>query len=285
MRPQTRMHQLSAIRGLAEQGARKPKAQRINKRLPQSDYALVLYEWQRPRSFLERIFSMGTSNVPKVYYLRAVAKDWIETEPVEIGTSDANVVLHLPPPLDGSPYAPGGCKIEPGVLANFKLPGHGQVDTRLHAAFVGSELTGVLLGWDEQDYFVRPMRLGGEEIQTYDTARRAVDSYDVRECLRVPHAYFLNVGQPEVQVFPVLPFGVYAAFAVPTGFARIQVYVDDMEIDVAQQTTLLPDDLFSEQEDSTVGPMAMQAGLVLSRVSLLVDGVKVLVLVPICHLC
>merc|ERR1712216_1112813 len=103
------------------------------------------------------------------------------------------------------------------------------------------------------------------------TARRAVDSYDVRESVRVPRAFFFYFGQPEVQVFPVLPFGVYAAFAVPTGFSRIQVYVDDLEVDVSRQTTLLPGDLFSEQDDSTVGPQAMQAGLVLSRVSLLVD--------------
>jgi len=226
---------------------------------------------------------MGGSDAPKVYYLRAVSRDWTTTEPLETGTSDANAVLHLPRPLDTSAYAHGSFKLMPGVLADFQLPQHGEVMVTWKAAmFNATEFRGVLLGWDDQDYFVRPLHT--TEIQTYDTSRRACDSYDVSEAVRVPRAYLLNVGQPEVQVFPVLPFGVYAALVVPTGYSQIQVYLDDVEIGPEQQAALLPSCLFSEKPDSSVGPMSSQAGLVLSRVSLLVDGVRVSVLVPLCHL-
>jgi len=150
-------------------------------------------------------------------------------------------------------------------------------------AFVESEFKGVLLGWDELHYFVWPFPT--TELQTYDVARRATDVLDVRQSLRVPHASLLNVGQPEVQVFPLLPFGIYAALAVPVGFSKIQVLLDDEELDVAQQAALLPSSLQSEKPGSVVPPMAEQAGLVLSRVSLLVDGTTVSVLVPLCQLC
>lgn len=231
---------------------------------------------------------MGAGDAAKTYYLRAVESSWATTEAVEVGTDDANAVLHLPPPVPDVPYNAGGSKVVPGVLARFTLPDHGVVavwmtDERIRISVVESEFRGVLLGWDEQDYFVWPFP--STELQTYDASREAVNMYDVRSSVRVPHAHFQSTGEPEVQVYPVLPFGVYAAWAVPVGFARIRVLLDGVEMDASQQAALLPNHLFAESQDGTESTLAKQGGLVLSRVSLLVDGVKVRVLVPLCQLC
>lgn len=231
---------------------------------------------------------MGASDAAKSYYLRAVQSTWTTTEAVEIGTDGANEVFHLPLPVHDAPYNAGGSKITPGVLARFRLPGHGEIAHTISLdsfmlQFVASEFRGVLLGWDEKDYFVWPF--ASAEERGYDASRRAAELYDVRSSVRVPHAYFLDAGGPEVQVFAALPFGVYAALAVPVGFARVQVLLDGREVDMSQQAALLPSFIFSEAQAGDVSTSAEQAGLVLSRVSLVVDGVHVSVLVPLCQLC
>jgi len=226
---------------------------------------------------MERTFDWGTGDAAKTYYLRAVARDWTTTEQIMTGSDGANEMLSLPPPMHDGAYL--GDKRVPGILSHFKVPAHGEAGS---AGFVGSEFKGLLLGWDEKDHFVRP--LSAAELQAYDTACPALEVYDVHSSIRIPHACLLHVGEPEVQVFPTLPFGVYAAFSVPVGFSRIQVLFDGAQLDVVKQRSLLPDRLFSELSGSKESVAAAAAGLVLSRVSLRVDGVRVSVLVPLCQL-
>jgi len=228
---------------------------------------------------MERFFNQEGS---ATYYLRAIPGDWTSTEQVETGQPHAaNETLQLPFPRQDEAYLDD--KIVPGVLAQFQIPGVGQTYTvdLSRRAYLETTLQGVLLGWDEKDYFVRALQ--APELQAYDTARPAQEIYHAGSAQRIPHDYLLNVGQPEVEVFPTLPLGVYAAFCVPVGYSRIQIHVDDVEVEVTQQKSLLPS-LFAEMPGDKESSAAAKAGLVLSRTSLLVDGLRVNMLVPLCQL-
>lgn len=271
---------------------------RVRRGVPQApagepDFALVLYHWQRPRSFVERTFFLTSGGQAKTYYLRAVTCEGAGRDRVEVGTDAENQELFMPKPVRDETYT--GSKVVPGVIARYRLPGHGEggmvgVDTdfsgavKFRSVYLETEFKGVVLGWDEQDYWVWP--LPGPDLQMYDTARRAVDLYDTSVSVRVPRAYFIDAGMPEVETFSALPFGVYAALAVPVSFSRIQVLVDGVEVDVEQQKDVLPACLLSELEgDSEVPPSMAENGLVLSRVGLQVDGMHVPIYVPLCQLC
>lgn len=221
------------------------------------------------------------------HYLRAVRPSSTDVDRVVVGTDGDNQDLSLPRPWQDSAYT--GSKVAPGVIASYRLPGEGEaailgLDTSaFRVAFVEKEFKGIVLGWDEQDYWVWP--LPGAELQTYDTARPAADVYDTGSAIRVPHAYFLDAGMPEVETFSTLPFGVYAALAVPVSFSRLQVFVDGVEVDVEQQKDLLPACLYAEMENSTADAPMAEHGLVRSRVGVQLDGTPVPILVPLCQLC
>lgn len=251
----------------------------LPKAMGQSQFSLVLYRWQRPRSIIERMFNVGAGDAVKTYYLRAVLRQWKETETVQTGSDAENQTLRVPLSISEEVYLRD--KLALGVLAHFNIPHDGAV-APAHFAGLPSLFTGELRGWDEKDYFVRP--LNQQELQAYDAAQPAKDDYDTRCNVAIPHAYLASFGAPEAQVFETLPFGVYASLSVPVGSSQIQVLFDDTEVDVAQQRKLLPSRLFSERPGDEEGAPASALGLVLSRVSLLVDGVKVSVFVPLCQL-
>lgn len=245
----------------------------------ESDYLLVFYRWQKPRSFMERAFGIEGSGT---YYLRAVPREWTVTKNVEVGQpGGANETLHLPMPFQDGAYL--GDKVVPGVLSRFQIEASGQsVVDGVTVAYVEHMSRGVVLGWDDKDYFVRNLQT--PELQAFDAARPAKEIYNVASAQRIPRAHLCDVGEPEVEVFPSLPLGVYAAFSVPVGYSRIQTLVDDTEVDVIEQKSLLPSCVFSERPGNKESSAAAKAGLVLSRTSFLVDGVKVDVLVPLCQL-
>lgn len=258
----------------AASGARSLRRPRGGARPAEADYAVLLYAWTRPRGWFD--FGGGSS---KEFYLRAIGRTWSAMDAVETETEHGSkVTLHLPSAVGDAPYLAG--KMAPGMLARFKIPGHGAVAINaggLGRSFKESEFTGVVLGWDQQDYFVHA--LPAEEYQTYDTAVSAMEAYEVSRSLRIPQAYMLDFGHPEVHVFPKFPFGVYAALAIPAAYSRIEVLFGDEQLETARQANLLPHCAFQRHPSVAMGAN-QAAGLEQSIVSLRVDGVKVPVLVP-----
>lgn len=255
----------------AASGARSPHCPRDGARSAETDYMLLLYAWRKPRGWFD--FSGGSS---KDFYLRAIGRTWSAVDRVEVGTENgSNETLQLPSALGDAPYMKG--KMAPGVLARFNIPGHGALGGGAHAAVKASEFTGVVLGWDQQDYLVHALH--AEDYRLYDTAVSVKEVHDVSRSLRIPRAYMLDVGHPEVHAFPHFAFGVYAALAIPTAYSRIEVLLEDEQLETARQATLLPDCAFQRHPGAAMGAI-QEAGLDRSIVSLRVDGVTVPVLVP-----
>jgi len=221
--------------------------------------------------------------------VRAISSAGTATEAIETGTDNPqNETLHLPLRWQDKPYLRE--KLAPGVLARFQQPGVGS-GAASFAAFDGggyktsyraTEFNGVILGWDEQDYFVRILQ--PQQYQTYDTATAAQEGFDLASSTRVPYAYMLDLGESEVHAFPQFAFGVYAALAIPVTYSCVEVLWDGSPIEPARQANLLPSHAFQELEGAQLPGALEAAGLVRSMVSLRVDGVEVPVVVPLFQL-
>merc|ERR1712194_871612 len=135
-----------------------------------------------------------------------------------------------------------------------------------------TEFVGVLLGWDESDYFVHP--LDKREVAAYDTSNHAPDVYDVQRTVRVPHNFLGDAGSPERSIRHGIPFGFYAALTLPNAFHRINVMIGDGVMDIMQQKELVPDFIFQKDPSGVSNLACYIAGLALSAVSLSVDGVR-----------
>lgn len=260
---------------------------------------MLAYGWQRPQNFLERkIASLTNDTMPVEYHLRAISPDWLQAgvesgtpkkapavEHVQTGTQDGgpNFTLQLPLPISNGPY--GREKMLPGMPVHYALPRHGTVTVMGltgGAGYLASEFTGLLLETNRDRCLIQPV--AEADLPTYDAAMSAGDRRDSSPALEVPRDLVIDAGSPEVRFFQNIPFGMYATWVLPFAFSRLEVIVGGTSLEPASQAAPLLKPLFLEDpaSDSKVSDAAAGAGLVLSSVSVRVDGsVTVPILVPL----
>jgi len=216
----------------------------------------------------------GSSCGAVQHNLRAIGHEWIcdssvgklETDLVQIGADGGpNMKLQLPPALGDEAYTRE--KLSPGVLVYYTLPAWYAEALR----YASPLRVGLLHSVNQNECVIDPM--SEEKLLAY-MAQPFPDYRCEASAITMPKNLLLSAGAPEIQLFTALPFCVYAALALPIPFQLIQVMVDGAPVKHEEQTTLLSNALFrkGQNSDTLVNQAARSADLVLSRVSLLVDG-------------
>eukprot|EP00933_Yihiella_yeosuensis_P002863 TRINITY_DN10502_c0_g2_i1.p1 TRINITY_DN10502_c0_g2~~TRINITY_DN10502_c0_g2_i1.p1 ORF type:complete len:268 (-),score=36.36 TRINITY_DN10502_c0_g2_i1:26-766(-) len=233
----------------------------------------------------------STSEASTHFNLRAIEYEWScsqsalvqlnlqeapELETFEIGTdSGENVKLKIPGALAEDTYL--NEKILPGMLVQYSLPAWYSEAMRQGSPF----RLGLLISASQDQCVVHPMPL---EV-CHDYVSKPLSEHQRCEAseITLPLNLINNAGMPQIQLSETLPFSIYSALTVPLPFQQIQVLVDHAPITQEQQSTIFEEVLFTKasESESSINEVASSADLVVSRVSLLVDGnMGVPILIP-----